>query len=53
MKILKSNMSKIAKETFQGEFWKFLSKRKAQFKKTKEIKMLGYDILFVLLFLLH
>ena len=37
MKILKSIMSTIAEETFQGEFWKFLSKRKAQLKKSKEI----------------
>ena len=52
MKILKSNMFKIAEDIFQGKIWNFLSKRKSSIKK-KEIKMLGYDILFVLLFLLH
>ena len=35
MKILKSNMSKIAEDIFQGKIWKFLSKRKAQLKKKK------------------
>ena len=30
---LKSNMTKIAEEIFQGKLWKFPSKRKAQFKK--------------------
>ena len=48
---LKSNMTKIAEEIFQGKLWKFPSKRKAQFKKKiKEIKILGYEILFVLFF---
>ena len=38
MKILKSNMSKIAEDIFQGKIWKFLSKRKAQFKKNERDK---------------